>query len=52
MASSFYAFRNNVFNGLFTKKRVKFIEIREPIIMFLFVMKVESAVPVIAILEK
>lgn len=52
LASSLNASSNDVFNCLFTEERVKFIEVRQLITLFISRVKVESAVPVVAILEQ
>ena len=52
LASSLNASNNDVFNCLFTEQRVKFTEVRQSIKLFISIVKVESAVPVVAILEQ
>lgn len=52
LTSSLNASSNDVFNCVFTEQRVKFIEVRQSIKLFISIVKVESAVPVVFILEQ
>ena len=52
LAPSFNTSSNNVFNCLFPKVRIKFIEVRQSIELFISIVKVERAVTFVAILEQ
>lgn len=52
LAPSLNTSSNNVFNCLFTKERIKFIEVRQSIELFISIVKVERAVTVLVILEQ
>ena len=52
LVSSLNTSSNDVFNCLFTEERIKFIEVRQSIKLFISIVKFESAAPVLAIIEQ